>query len=482
MVPRQQLERQLHLLLPPVLMHHAAALPAEHVGFTQLCMMVAQLSTTAVSVWEHLLPVPADVTLLSSTGELLPYRPPDTELGQLLRLGCMLSASLQQHLRATADNAAAAAAAGFVPGLSGLNVAQLGAMHLAECMCRAMKPAVWVEPVMCPAVGTDAVLPAESATAAAVGADSTVLPAEAATAAAVLPAEAASTAAVQPAEGATAAAVQPAEGATAATVLPAEAASKAAVLPVEGATAAAEQIGLLPEPQCGLYSAASLRDQAVGVMATLERYIRSVASASVVVHPLRSSSESTHGHLIRLVSVALAADGSSMSHEHPGACAQCPLVALAAAAGPGSAAQRQLYGLLTSALKLVCTSFVSSAQLFGTVAASCAWVMLGDMGAAAASAVKEPVPAASVEGGSSSSSLAPGVVYLGLMQPPPPSAAACDALDQLPWAVLQGRCCLLWAQQLEQEIPRLLEVQQQLQQQEGGGQLTWQQVCSARTF
>lgn len=160
-----------------------------------------------------------------------------------------------------------------------------------------------------------------------------------------------------------------------------------------------------------------------------------------------------------------------------------PPCALAAAAGPGSAAQRQLYGLLTSALKLVCTSFVSSAQLFGTVAASCAWVMLGDMGPTATSAVKEPVPAASVEGGSSSSSsLAPGVVYLGLMQPPPPSAAACDALDQLPWAVLQGRCCLLWAQQLEQEIPRLLVVQQQLQQQEGGGQLTWQQVCSARTF
>jgi hypothetical protein len=145
-----------------------------------------------------------------------------------------------------------------------------------------------------------------------------------------------------------------------------------------------------------------------------------------------------------------------------------PLVSLAAAAGPGSAAQRQLHGLLTSALRLMCCNFVSGAQWFSTVVASGAAVTLGDIGAAAASV---GVAAAAVEGGSSSSSLAPGVVYLGLEQPPPPSTAACDALDQLPWVVLQGRCCLMWAQQLEQEIPRLLEVQQ-----EGGGQLTWQQV------
>jgi hypothetical protein len=170
MVSWQQLERQLHLLLPPVLMHHAA----EHAGFTQLCVMVAQLSTTAVSVWEHLLPVPTDTT--SSAGEQVLYHPPDTELGQLLRLGCMLSASLPAA--AAANNAAASAAAGAVAGPGCLNLAQLGSMHLADCMCRAMKPAVLVEPVMGPAVGTDAVLPAAGATAAAAAA---VLPADVAT-------------------------------------------------------------------------------------------------------------------------------------------------------------------------------------------------------------------------------------------------------------------------------------------------------------
>ena len=53
---RQQLERQLHLLLPAVLMHHMVSLPAEHARLAELYWVVAQGSNAAMSAWEHLLP------------------------------------------------------------------------------------------------------------------------------------------------------------------------------------------------------------------------------------------------------------------------------------------------------------------------------------------------------------------------------------------------------------------------------------------
>jgi hypothetical protein len=141
---------------------------------------------------------------------------------------------------------------------------------------------------------------------------------------------------------------------------------------------------------------------------------------------------------------------------------------------------------LISLLKLSAGPFASSdirdlqhSRLFySQAAAECAVGLLRDAGATAASVSAAAAAAAAAiaeGGGSSSSSLALGVVYLGLDYPPA-ATAPCDPLDQLPWAILYGRCCLMWAQQLQQELPRLLGGQQQ---QEGGGQQTWQQAAPA---
>jgi hypothetical protein len=68
------------------------------------------------------------------------------------------------------------------------------------------------------------------------------------------------------------------------------------------------------------------------------------------------------------------------------------------------------------------------------------------------------------------------VVFLGLRHPYV-SATPCDPLDQLAWATLYGRCCLLWAQQLQQEVPMLLDGQQENVGLMMGEPETWQQIA-----
>ena len=149
-----------------------------------------------------------------------------------------------------------------------------------------------------------------------------------------------------------------------------------------------------------------------------------------------------------------------------------PILALAAAAGPGSATQQQLHSLLTSALKLAAllgrgeSRYSMLSVQWSAAAALCSARLLAGSGATAISA---GVPSAAEGDGASSWQ---GVVYLGI-EDSPFTGAPCDPLDQLPWAVLYGRCCLLWAQQLEQELPMLLEGQEQNQQQ------PWQQIAQA---
>jgi hypothetical protein len=66
--PRQQLERQLHLLLPTVLLHHAAALPVDHPGFPELCYMAGQTSSTALAAWEQLRPLMSAANMMGGAG------------------------------------------------------------------------------------------------------------------------------------------------------------------------------------------------------------------------------------------------------------------------------------------------------------------------------------------------------------------------------------------------------------------------------
>ena len=412
--PRQQLERQLHLLLAAVLMHHVAALPVEHEGFVDVCLATAQAGYAAAAAWDHLRPLPAasSASLIGQgDGEWMHY-PPDIELQQLLQLCCTLSKSLQQRLPAaaagsTAGNAAAAAAAAAARqrqvDTADWGLIQWGLTQLASCMCKLVRPAVWVDTVLGRALGLSAVLAAME----------------------------------------------------------------------EAEEAGWGHLAMMPKLQHGLFAVASLRDQAAEVMAALERCVRSTATALEAGQPPPSNGAGAFVYDLMTVITSLPSVTESefmqTAVEQPSVGA---LVALAVAAGPGSAAQRQLHGLLTSALKLVYGPFATSGtpclQLFqeGYVraVAGCAVRLLAVGAATAASA-----SAAAANSHGSSSSLAPGVVYLGIQDPS--ESTPCDPLDQLPWAVLYGRCCLLWAQQLQQELPRLLEAQQQ-----GGQQQTWQQL------
>jgi hypothetical protein len=225
------------------------------------------------------------------------------------------------------------------------------------------------------------------------------------------------------------------------------------------------QLGL---PQHGMFAPAGLREQAVELMSMLEHYLRSMGAAAVD----HGSTGFAIWSLLKLLhSAACFAERGDFPTVPPPAMGA--LVAMAAAAGPGSTAQQQLHGLLTSALKV--TTLIASRDpskevqpvYYSAAAAMCAARLISERGAAAESA------AAAGAGGSSGSgsiSLMAGVVYLGLQDPPLPEVP-CDPLGQLPWAVLYGRCCLLWAQQLEQELPQVLESQR-----EAGGQQTWRQV------
>jgi hypothetical protein len=172
---RQQLERQLHLLLPTVLLHHAAALPVDHPGFPELCYVIGQTSSTALAAWEQLRPLL--LVAATSTARGARYCPPDMELSQLLRLGCTLSASLQQRVAAAAPGDAAVAARAAAAGLGAAGQATAAAAakvevtrivkmckvvvaHLVDCMCKVVSPAVHGHTVFGSGVSLDAVLAA----------------------------------------------------------------------------------------------------------------------------------------------------------------------------------------------------------------------------------------------------------------------------------------------------------------------------------
>ena len=416
---RQQLERQLHLLLPAVLLHATAALPVEHAGFPELCSVVCQASSAALAVWEDLRPLwTADIGAGGAPG--FDYIPPDMELRQLLQLGCTLSAKLQQQVSAAGSGGAVAAAAAVAASAAAagtvantvtaepaeeadrrVRMAKVAISQLVDCMCKAVAPAIQVDGVLGSAMGADAIL------------------------AAMVAAEAAG-------EG-----VPP----------------------------------FLTGLEHGLFVPAGVRDQAVDVMVVLERYIRSAGAAAAGGQPFEDEAGLVGRGLLNVLAIPPWAVGPPM-HDLG------PLVALAAAAGPGSGTARQLHSLFTSALKLVSGPYGSSApgmevlsQYCGGAAATCLVRLLEDSGAMAASAAE----ATRVEG--SSSGLEPGMVFLGFSNLPA-RATPCDTLDLLPWAVLYGRCCLLWAQQLQQELPKLLEGRQEISAiQVLGPQETWQGIA-----
>jgi hypothetical protein len=409
--PRQQLERQLHLLLPEVLLHQAAALPVDHAGFPQLCYMVGQTSSAGLAAWEQLRPLLSAASTVGGVGRMsggARYCPPGMELGQLLRLGCTLSASLQQRVATAAPGnaATAAGAAASAPAAAGaaaaaeeakreVRMCNMAMAFMADCMCRVVAAAVHVDEVLGSVMGLDAVLTVMHRT-------------------------------------------------------------EAAGIPR------------------GLFAAACVRDQAAPLMVALERYFRNAGAAAAAGEPHDAEIASRS-----LISVLAARAHEAWPSELPPQLDMGALVALAAAAGPGSKADRQLHSLFVTALKLVCGPAASNtpgmedfSRYCGPAAVAGAVRLLRDAGAMAASSAA----VAEGDGTSSSSSLQPGVVFLGLWYPPV-SETPCDPIDQLPWAVLYGRVCLLWAQQLQQEVPMLLEGQQEVGALVMGAPETWPQIA-----
>jgi hypothetical protein len=92
----------------------------------------------------------------------------------------------------------------------------------------------------------------------------------------------------------------------------------------------------------GLFATASVRDQAVGVMSTLERYCRSVGTAIAAGEKLHNDAAYVMHSMLKLVEYSEGQRGDG------GPQPMAPLVALAAEAGPGSSNQRQLHSLFAA--------------------------------------------------------------------------------------------------------------------------------------
>jgi len=213
---------------------------------------------------------------------------------------------------------------------------------------------------------------------------------------------------------------------------------------------------------------AECRSVTVQTLTSLEGFIRASAQQLAAGSLLNSMTK----RAINAVNAALVSIDSLWQPESG------PLVSLAVAAGPGSPEQQQLYSLLSSLLKLsalmTATSLNSSAQaspkmhsslIEATVSAGIALLSPVDcrlaqdseecdnssssssllLSSRSSSSISTQHPA----GGPSSPTVAPGSLAA-------PSAAAAIAL--LPSLVLIGRCFLVWAQQLHQMVPQLLQI------------------------
>lgn len=391
---RLKIESQLHLLLPVMMMHQVAALPAQSDIFAELAMLSAQVGRASVGAWQKLLPgalaAEGQIALETFTGS----HPPAEELGALLPLLCTLLSGLQLHL--PARGAAAAASSGgscsCCSGVGGSSFAQREMPMVTYVLCQLVQPSVWVELVLGDVRGTDALMTAMSE--------------------------------------------QMKQG---------------------------KKLSEMQVPQRGLCTVTGFPDNAKRVLVALESYLRHLVVSAGSGQQQQPGAKSTMFALLKCLEVE-----NQAGYEQQ-AMTMGPLVVLARAAGPGSTEQQQLYSCLSSLLKLSAAAAGSAAwahgralsTVYAMTAADAALQLLLDSGAAAAAAKA----AAAAAGSSSSSSLESGVTYLGLEVPetnPPAAAAAAgyDPLVQLPSLAVFGRCCLIWAQQLQQEGPLLLQAQQ----------------------
>lgn len=140
-----------------------------------------------------------------------------------------------------------------------------------------------------------------------------------------------------------------------------------------------------------------------------------------------------------------------------------PLVVLACAAGAGSREQQQLFSLLCTYAKASrCVTPGQSAGMCIGKAANASQALVSDTtydssppAPAAAAASATPAAAAGAPTAESSSGME-GVSSLGVIAVMP-SFENCNAVSMLPCLSLFGRCCLMWAQQLQQDAPELLK-------------------------
>jgi len=136
-----------------------------------------------------------------------------------------------------------------------------------------------------------------------------------------------------------------------------------------------------------------------------------------------------------------------------------PLLSLAIAAGPGGPEQQQLYSLLSSLLKL--SALVSSSTSVALAySLSFSW---WNIVCAAIKLVQVAQNSSSRSSSSSSSSSSSTATHQSTDAPEAAAGSStapsiAPAVTLLPSLVLVGRCCLLWAQHLQQAVPQLLQV------------------------
>jgi len=188
---------------------------------------------------------------------------------------------------------------------------------------------------------------------------------------------------------------------------------------------------------------AEFRSVTVQTLASLEAFIRASAQQLAAGSILNSITEPA----IEAVNGVLFSNG----YTEPG-----PLLSLAAAAGPGSPEQQQLYSLLSSLLKLSVLGVNSSDNILAQVL-SRSWI------STVQSAIQLLEVVYEFEGPDGSSSTATqhpagSVISLSEAAAGIPTAPTTDAIALLPSLVLVGRCCVLWAQHLQQAVPQLLRV------------------------
>jgi len=187
---------------------------------------------------------------------------------------------------------------------------------------------------------------------------------------------------------------------------------------------------------------AEFRSVTVQTLASLEGFIRASAQQLAAGSmPDSIAQKAFNAITAALVSnVPIASDG----HTQMG-----PLLCLVDAAGPGSPEQQQLYSLMSSLVKLSALGPSSSDAQLSVISVLTAW--------AALELLKPPQDSEGCNSSSNAKQHSPGPPKPGQAatgsSTAPATAASAVTVTLLPILVLFGRCCLIWAQQLQQAVP-----------------------------